>query len=398
MNFFHVPLLQRYVFMELLRVFAGVLSVMTVLLVFVGVFREVSQSGLGPLQVLQILPFVVPSLLPFTIPSTLLLTVCIVYGRIAADLEITATKAAGINVMTMLWPAFFLGGLLSVGSMVMSDQMIPWAVSNIQKRVTMAMEDIFLDMLRANHLVSDPARGYSVTVMGVEGKRLKLPTFQYTPLGSSNTITVQAQEATMDFDIQNQQVILHLVRGHIDIPGQRRVWFEKEERPFPLPSRLPPPKPRHLSIVDIRDKIHGMNEEFHQNRDMQDASTIAALSSGEFVSVFNASHNECRARQELSQKHKNKFRTEVHNRFALSASCFFFVMIGAPYSILQAKRQFFTSFFLCFVPILLIYYPAQLLMMNLCKSSTIEPWYSLWLGNFLLMLFALRHLRRVLKH
>ena len=82
-------LLQRYILLELLRVFIFVLSVMTVLLVFVGVFSQVTDKGLGPVQVLQILPYVVPSLFPFTIPATLLLTVTIVYGRIAGDQEVT---------------------------------------------------------------------------------------------------------------------------------------------------------------------------------------------------------------------------------------------------------------------------------------------------------------------
>ena len=45
-------LLQRYILCELLRVFGFVLSILTVLLVFLGVFKEVSETSLGPLQVL----------------------------------------------------------------------------------------------------------------------------------------------------------------------------------------------------------------------------------------------------------------------------------------------------------------------------------------------------------
>ncbi len=99
-------LLQRYILFELLKVFVFLLSILTVLLVFVGVFREVAASGLGPFQILQILPFVVPSLMPFTIPATLLLAVCVVYGRISGDQEITAAKAAGINVFSLFGPRF----------------------------------------------------------------------------------------------------------------------------------------------------------------------------------------------------------------------------------------------------------------------------------------------------
>ena len=70
-------------------------AAVSLLLVFVGVFREASERGLGPVQILQVLPYVAPSMLPFTIPATLLLTVTVVYGRLSGDNEITAAKAAG---------------------------------------------------------------------------------------------------------------------------------------------------------------------------------------------------------------------------------------------------------------------------------------------------------------
>src|SRR5690606_13588393 len=136
------------------------------------------ENGLGPLQILQILPYLVPSLLPFTIPATLLLTVCMVYGRMAGSLEITAAKAAGINLLSLLWPAFILSGVLSVSSMLLSDQMIPWAMANIQRTIAAAMEDILLEGLRSRLQVTDPQRGIAITVMGVEDRTLIMPTFR----------------------------------------------------------------------------------------------------------------------------------------------------------------------------------------------------------------------------
>ena len=93
-----MPLLQRYILSQLFRVFCGVLVVLTILLVVGGVFQEVSRSGLGVFQTLQILPYIIPSLLPFSIPVAVLLTVCIVYGRMAANHEIVAAKAAGEDI------------------------------------------------------------------------------------------------------------------------------------------------------------------------------------------------------------------------------------------------------------------------------------------------------------
>ena len=92
-----IPILQRYVLRDLLIVFFFLLSVVTVLLVFVGVFKEMSATGLRPLQALQILPFIVPSLLPFTIPATLLLTVwaSLTLALLTVPVVISPTTSAG---------------------------------------------------------------------------------------------------------------------------------------------------------------------------------------------------------------------------------------------------------------------------------------------------------------
>jgi lipopolysaccharide export system permease protein len=390
-------LLQRYILFELLRVFAFLLSVLTVLLVFVGIFREVSESGLGPFQVLQILPYIVPSLLPFTIPATLLLTVCVVYGRIAGDQEITAAKAAGINVLSLLWPAFALGGVLSLCSLLLTDQVIPWAVGNIQRTVTLAMEDIFLDMLRTNHEVTDPDRGFSVTVIGVDGKRLLKPTFQYAPRGRQ-PLTIQAQSATLEFDLERQQVLLHLVHGRVAAPPQRELWFDREDYPFPLPQDLSQPKPRHLSIRDIRREYKAASRDIDRTSEERDVETILALTSGDFERFLDRDSPIRGLGLSFQRSIVNKLRTEVHSRFALGASCLFFAILGGPFAIWKPRRQFLTSFALCFLPILLVYYPLAMLMMNLSKSGSVEPAWAMWVANALLLIAAVVVLRRVLKH
>lgn len=390
-------LLQRYILYELIRVFASLLSGLTVVLVFVGVFREASESGLGPYQILQILPYVVPSLLPFTIPATLLLTVCVVYGRIAGDQEITAAKAAGINVMSLLWPAFLLGGVLTVCSFVLTDRVIPWAMYNIQSKVTLAMEDIFLDMLRSQHYVTDPQHGLSINVHDVEGKRLISPIFRYQPPGHS-AVTMQAEEATLKFDLEHQQVNLHLIRGQIDIPGSRTVWFEKEDHPFPLPSTIPKPKPRHLSIREIRRKSNELKRDVDNARLERDMYTAMALALGNFHDLAGERFLQFDSKLSNNLKDLAKFETEIHSRFAMASSCLFFVVLGAPFAILQGRKQFLTAFFMCFMPILFGYYPVVLLMMNLSKTDSVSPVWGMWVGNFLMLIAAVITLRKVQRH
>lgn len=390
-------LLQRYILRQLLIVFCGVLSVLTFLLVFVGAFQQAKSTGLGPLHILQIFPYIIPSLLPFTIPATLLLTVCVVYGRMAGDQEVTAAKAAGINVLSLLWPAFFLGSLLSVVSLVLTDQVIPWSMARIRETVRTAMEDIFLDVLRTQNQMTAWDLATVITVQGVEGKTLIRPNFRYAPIGR-DPVTIQAEKATITFDLEKQQVILNMVNGYIDASGQRNIKFLREERPFPLTDKTPPPKPRHLSIEQIENETDEIQQRLNATRERRDIETAMALALGDFERLQSADFDHFKAQVDLEFKDLAKLNTALHGRYALSCSCFFFVLLGSPYAVIQARRQFLTSFAWCFFPIVVVYYPIVFLMMNLSKTGDLNPVWAMWVGNTLVMLVAWIVLRRALQN
>lgn len=390
-------LLERYILGEIIRVFAAVLAVTTCLMLFVGVFGQVKENGLGPLQVLKILPFVVPSLLPYTIPATLLLTVCVVYGRMAGDREIIAAKAAGIPIFSILWPSYFVGAVLSVGSLLLLDQVIPWSFGNIEREVTLAMEDIFLDLLRSQNQLHIKESGLTITVLDVRDRTLIDPTFRLAPKGK-NAVTMRAKEARLDFDLARQEVILHLSHGYIDVPGQNRLFFMQEEKPFPLPSKQERLKARSLRIEGIQSLITDADGDSRRAQQRETIQSAFILSTGQFAQ-FAAPEFRDHGRQldEADEKYR-RLRTELHNRFATSCSCFFFVLLGSPFAILMARKQFLTSFLFCFTPILVVYYPVSMMTQNLSKSGALDPAWAVWSANGLMFIASAYFFRKVLQH
>ena len=89
-------------------------------------------------------------------------------------------------------------------------------------------------------------------------------------------------------------------------------------------------------------------------------------------------------------------RTEYYNRFSMSVSCFFFVLLGSPFAILMAKNQFLTCFLFCFLPILTVYYPIAMMTQNMSKTGAIDPMWSAWLANATLLCAGVYYIRRVL--
>jgi lipopolysaccharide export system permease protein len=390
-------LLQKYVLGELIRVFVLVVSVLTILLVFLGAFTKASEDGLGPGEILQILPYLVPSLLPFTIPATMLLTVTLVYGRIAADHEVTAAKAAGISAFSLLMPSFVMGIVLSMASLLLTDQVIPWAMTSIDNRVAQMLENIFLDILRTHHIFMRRDPALTISVQDVEGRKLIQPTFHYTPRGGQ-TIHIFADEATLHFDMAKRVVRVTLVNLNGVVPDHESFRGHEETWEFPLPDEPKKLKARSRSISELRESLDGISTDLEGLRAGRDVETAFALATGDFdrldkpdMLLYDA--DLIKKKEEIVQNH-----TEIHSRFALSASCFFFTLLGGPFSILQARRQVLTSFFMCFAPILTAYYPIVFLMLNQSKNDVVNPAWAMWVANALIVPVAWYTLRRVLRH
>jgi lipopolysaccharide export system permease protein len=61
----------------------------------------------------------------------------------------------------------------------------------------------------------------------------------------------------------------------------------------------------------------------------------------------------------------------------------------------MARKQFLTTFLFCFVPILTIYYPINMMTQNLSKIGTLDPSWAVWTANGVMALAATYFLRRV---
>ena len=398
-------ILQRYVLNDLTRVFALIISVLTIMLVGIGVAGEASKNGLGMEQIIKIIPYIVPSLLPYTIPATFLLTVCIVYGRMAGDNEVTAIKAAGINAMAVLIPSFALGAVLSLGTFILTDQFIPWGRENIENVVTQAMEDIFLDLLRTKSEYHDAPHGISIMVSAVgprraPGDRPKLirPIFRYR-LATGEVVTISAREATIRFNLEEQEIELTLNDAEMEMPTGGYAKIPQERRTFPLPAATDSRQaPRNMTIASIRKEMVALSRERRLISEKQMVGAVIAMTTGEF-SKLAENDPAAATRQEAERRERyNKLRTEIHGRISLSCSCIFFVLLGSPFSILYGRRQVLTNFALCFGPILAVYYPLVLVSMNLCRGGVINPIWGMWLANVTLAVLAMIVLRKVLRH
>ena len=203
----------------------------------------------------------------------------------------------------------------------------------------------------------------------------------------------------MDFDLKKQEVLVVFEQAKMEIPGRDlQSWGHSGAWRFPLQNEKRKLQPRAMTISEIKQQLIQQQDEVSAIEHERDWIVATSLMLGDFDRLNHERFAPQRKQLKRKTSMQRKMKTELHSRFAMAASCFLFVLVGAPYSILQAKQQFLTNFIMCFVPILLIYYPAMFLMINLSKSGTVDPWWAMWVANALIAIAGLRYLRRVIQY
>jgi lipopolysaccharide export system permease protein len=390
--------IERYVMVELLRVFGVLITISSLLFVFIAAFNEGQKLDLGVGQIIQIIPYLVPSLLPYTIPATLLLSVCVVFGRMAGDSEIIAVRAAGIHLMHLMWPAFFVAATMSVITLILTDQITPWAFRKIEHVIVSAIEDIFLDKLRSENTYRNQEKGITINVLGVEGRTLIEPTIRFTPPGGKPT-TITAKTAFIEFDLRRRQVKMTFYEMHGNFGGKNQNGYSKFEKiAYALPNETSDGGIRVLRTQDLLNKLDIQLKTKVEMRQCEAIDVAFALSRGDFDRFCGPSLSHYKHQTDVATNQIRTLRTEYYNRFSMSVSGFFVVLVGTPFSILMAKKQFLTSFLFCFLPILTVYYPIAMMTQNMSKSGQIDPLWSAWIANAVLLIAAGYNIRKVLKN
>src|SRR6516162_4509914 len=157
---------------ELCKVFVMALVAITGILLMAGLIAEATQQGLGPGQIVAIIPLLIPSTLPYTIPATTLFAACVVYGRLSADNEILAIKSSGINILKVVWPGVLLGLVMSCLTMGMYYRIIPYSHHLMRTMFLKDVEQLMYTVLKRERKIDQPRLPYAIFVQHVQGKKL----------------------------------------------------------------------------------------------------------------------------------------------------------------------------------------------------------------------------------
>jgi len=393
-------ILTRYVLLDLAKVFFIALTGLTLMMILIGLVKEAATQGLPLAQVVRLIPYILPDVLRVSVPVTLLLAVSFVFGRMSGSNEIVAVKALGISPMELLSPVYIVAFALSLVTVWMNDVAVSWGRSGIQRVVVEAVEEIAYSMLQAQHRYSSP--NFSINVKRVEGRRLILPTLTLNARGSSPTITITAEEAELRSDRAEGLLKVILRNGTVDVQGRFNGQFpDTYEQEIPLRdasrARETSATPSSQPLLSIPDQVVQQQARIQRCEQEMAAQAAYQMLCGDFAELTGPQWEP--QLQNLQQQRNHLFRllTEPHRRWSAGFACLCFVWVGAPISIFYRHRDFLTSFFLCFLPILIVYYPLLAFGVDGAKNGTLPPW-GVWAGNVLLLAWGGYLLRKVIRY
>ena len=391
--------LTRYILTELLKVFLVALLGMTTVLLLAGVAQEAIRQGLGLGPILRLLPYFLPNALVYAVPGTVLFAACTVYGRMSADNEVVAVKSLGISPIVFIGPGLVLAFFVSLAAVWLNDVAASWGMLGVHRVVLQSVEQIAYGMLRTQRAYS--THQFSINVVDVRGRQLIRPTLTFHSSGDSSPFTVSADRAHLGLNSDKTALTVVLENCEVDW-GKNWTGDLPGSMSYEIPLTSAARKGGSISSSNcpmhkIPDRIDQQQQQIIALRQQYAAESAYEMFAGDFSALTSPAWNISNNQLEDAQRQLYRLHLVPWRRWANGFSCMFFVLVGAPLAVRLRNADIWTSFGLCFLPILLIYYPLLMYGLDRVKCGALPP-YFVWLGNLVLFVIGILLYRKIVRY
>lgn len=387
-------MIQRQIFIDLIKTTVLCLVGVSALLMLIVAMIQVARNGLDPLAVLKVIPFLLPPLLTYTIPTCLLFACTVVYGGMSSSNEIVALKSVGIHANRILGPVVFLAVVLAGASVYLADSVIPAANKAFRNALISDLQGSIYAYIKQKGELVESGMPYELYVRTVSGRELIDPIIKHRGPNGEYDMIAQAAKATLEIAYVDGEpiVLIRLLDGVVVTDVQNAVHFRDRTEEMPVP-KLFQQEQTHLEALTFAE-CWQKGEQYR----IQALATAAEIESFPQPELQQEKLEELKSDLSRFERKAREMNAEVHVRLAQATATIPFVLLGCPISILFRRREFLQAFFVCYLPIIVGFYPAMILAYNVVKEGGCTVSALVWAPAGVLALMAIPFYRRVVRH
>ena len=314
----------------------------------------------------------IPWVWAFSLPMGMLTATLLVFGRFSADQELTAVRAGGVSLVSLVSPVLLLSLLMCALSALVNMEVAPRCrVAYKDLRFKVGAELSKAQLPEGRYIKDFP--GYILYVGKNDNGMLENVRVLILPDRTNVAVTIMAPRGELRVDEAKQQFSLKLfdaesvyVSGDKIAPGAGGDW---ETEPISTRQKTRAKTGIHeLTFVQLRAELRDVERRFS----LPPATNLTRTQARELMAKIRKTRDDT----------TTPIRVQIHRQLASSFACFGFTLLGIPLGIRVHRRETNVGFFIALI-LVLVYYGLLLVGMGLDTRPELAPHLIVWAPNFL---------------
>ncbi|HEV2438297.1 MAG TPA: LptF/LptG family permease [Verrucomicrobiae bacterium] len=326
--------------------------------------------------VLEAIGLLIPFFWVYALPMGLLTATLLVFGRFSADQELTAARASGISLLSLVMPVLLLSLFCCGLSAWINLDLGPRSRVAFKELTFRAQADLARLQLPERQFIRD-IPGYIIYVDKNHSGHLQDVMIFKLQNGTNVTSTIRAPQGRLKVDAQNKALMLELLNAQsvkINPNGSSTISFLKgwSSYTYQLPSTDKPayhPAISDMTFWQLHNELADLNRKLSLPPELDEVGPEGRPMQ---------SQEAQKQREDLTEP----LRVEMHRQVAFSFACFSFTLIGIPLGIRVHRRETNVGIAIALI-LVVIYFSFIELGESLSARPEFAPHLIFWLPNFI---------------
>ena len=375
----HLKTLHTYLTRQVIASLIMTVAVFTFVLLLGNALKEIlpllvsGQVSFG--LVTQAMGLLVPFVWVFALPMGMLTATLLIFGRFSADQELTAVRASGISLLSLVTPVLLLSLALCGVSALVNMEIGPRCRVAYTTMLFNLRANFSSALLPEGRFIRD-FKGY-IFYIGKNRNNSLEDILVFVLRDETNwTETVRAARGQFTIDATNKVINLVLYDGKIvSLSGSDTAHIGNfQALPVELDLGDAEKGPRKPKVEDMT-----FTQLWEELRELERALTLPIKTRNLPPAQLKALKNELAARR---KDLTSPVLFQIHRQVAFSFACFGFTLLGIPLGIRVHRRETNVGILIALL-LVAVYYSFILLGHALSTRPEFAPHLIVWIPNFL---------------